>query len=140
MLRRFTITILAALALSLATNSVFAQKTVHLSKTPASFRTFFKKFSAAVNKGDGAAIASMTSFPFEWGFDTGDEGKWTRTQFLKNFGKVFIPQPLAFKGGDPEFTVEGSSYGVTGNPDDASYFTFKKKGSTYKLISYIVEP
>jgi hypothetical protein len=140
MLRRTILGALILLAICLvASQSISAQKTVRLSSAPTVFRTFYKQFTKAVNRGVGSEIAAMTSFPFQWGFDAGDEGVWNRKQFLKEYGKIFLPQPIIFKRKDPQFTVDGATYTMT-NGDDASYFTFKKKGGTYKLTSYIVEP
>ena len=127
MLRR---TVLAALMLCAigfaAVENISAQKTVRLSSTPSTFQVFYKKFTNAVNRGVGTEIAAMTSFPFKWGFDAGDEGVWTRQEFLKEYGKIFMPQPLVFKKKDPQFTVDGATYTLT-DSDDASYFTFKKR-------------
>ena len=139
MLRRATLAALILLACFIAAKNVSAQKTVRLSSTPSAFQVFYKKFAKAVNRGVGTEIAAMTSFPFKWGFDAGDEGVWSRQEFVKEYGKIFMPQPLVFKRKDPQFTVDGLSYTLT-DADDASYFTFKKKGGTYKLASYIVEP
>jgi hypothetical protein len=127
------------LAIGFAAANISAQKTMGLSSTPSGFQGFYKKFAKAVNHGVGTEIAAMTSFPFKWGFDAGDEGLWSRQEFVKEYGKIFMPQPLVFKSKDPQFTVDGATYTLT-NSDDASYFTFKKKGGTYKLTSYIVEP
>ncbi len=122
-----------------AVKNVSAQKTVRLSSTPNAFQVFYKKFVKAASRGVGAEIAAMTNFPFKYGFDAGDEGVWNRTEFLKDYGKIFMPQPVVFKRKDPQFTSDDTSYTLM-NSDDASYFTFKKKGGTYKLTSYIVEP
>ena len=140
MLRRSSITIVILVAVLLTANhAAFAQKTVRLSATPSAFRVFYKKFANVVNRGVGTEIAAMTSFPFKYGFDAGDEGTWTRSQFLKNYGNIFMPQPIVFKRKDPLFTVASGAYTLE-NSDDASYFIFKKRGGTYKLVSYMVEP
>lgn len=81
----------------------------------------------------------MTSFPFKYGFDAGDEGVWNRKEFVSKAGGFLMPQPLVFKDRDPEFTASKGSYTLT-NGDDASYYTFSKKGGVYKFVSFIVEP
>ncbi len=127
------------LIVSATSQNLLAQRTVRLSSTPSAFRVFYKKFVKAVNRGVGTEIAAMTNFPFQYGFDAGDEGVWTRNQFLKNYGNIFMPQPIVFKRRDPQFTVEAGTYTLY-DSSDASAFTFKKRGSSYKLISYVVEP
>jgi hypothetical protein len=140
MLRQTTLAALILFAICLAASqSISAQKSVRLSSTPRAFQAFYKKFVKAASRGVGTEIAAMTSFPFKYGFDAGDEGVWNRTEFLKNYGNIFMPQPPAFKRKDPQFTTDGASYTLE-NADDASYFIFKKKGRTYKFVSYIVEP
>jgi hypothetical protein len=140
MLRRSGTTVLAFLAICLfAGQNVTAQRTVRLNSTPSAFRTFYREFARAVNKGEIAKLAGMTSFPFSYGFDAGDEGVWNRKQFVAKAGGFLMPQPLVFLDKNPEFTTERGAYTLT-NGDDASYFTFKKKGRTYKFVSYIAEP
>jgi hypothetical protein len=117
----------------------FAQKSVALSSTPAAFQTFYKKFAQTVNKGRIGELATMTNFPFKYGFDAGDEGVWTKKQFLAKAGGFLMPQPLLFKKKNPKFTTENGTFTLT-DGDDASYYTFKKKGGVYKWVSYIVEP
>ena len=124
---------------AVAAQGTLAQKTVRLTSTPAAFQTFYKKFAQTVNKGRIDQLADMTSFPFKYGFDAGDEGVWTRKQFLAKANGFLMPQPLVFKDKNPKFTVENGTYTLT-NGDDASYYTFKKKGGVYKWVSYIVEP
>jgi hypothetical protein len=140
LLKHFVNATLLLTALTLiASHAAVAQKTVRLSTTPSAFRVFFKKFTAAVKKGDAPSVASMTNFPFQYGFDAGDEGTWTRAQFLKQHGDIFMPLPRGFKEKDPKFTVDAGSYTLE-DSDDASYFTFKKRSGVYKWISYIAEP
>lgn len=132
----------AAVLLSLillAVPSVSAQRTVKLSATPKAFRDLYTKFASTVRKGDVKLIATMTAYPFKYGFDAGDEGTWDRAAFIKNFGDVIMPQPLVFMDKNPEFTVSGSRYTLA-DQDNGSYYTFAKKGGAYKFISYIVEP
>ena len=75
-----TLLFIAFIAFNQAAN---AQEDSWLS-SPKEFRTFYFKFKKAVESNDRAKVASMTVFPFEYGFDTGNEGKWTRRQFIKN--------------------------------------------------------
>ena len=119
--------------------NAFGQKTVRLSSTPSDCRTFFKKFAVAVNKGHVQQIASMTGFPFNYGFDTGDEGSWNKKQFVANAGRFLKPNSSVFKDPNPEFTVAKGTYTLT-DDSDASYYTFMKKGGVYRFISFVVEP
>ncbi len=82
----------------------------------------------------------MTRFPFAYGYDAGDEGKYTRTQFLKNykhvlgdfFGEYKMDKNPWFEGGDDQtYTISTES---------ATHLTFAKSGNTFKFISYYVEP
>jgi hypothetical protein len=139
MLRRLSIITLLAALLAIGASASFAQKPVKLSSTPAAFQTFYKKFAATVNRGRIDQLATMTNFPFKYGFDAGDEGVWNKKQFVAKAGNFLMPQPLVFKHKDPDFTVEKGIYTLT-HGDDGSYYTFKKVGSSYKWISYIVEP
>lgn len=122
-----------------AAPAVLGQREVRLSRAPAEFRTFYKKFVAAVNKRQVPTLASMASFPFKYGFDAGDEGVWTRKQFLAQAGDILEPLPKVFKSSDPKFTSSRTSYTLA-DPDNGSYYTFEKRGGVYKFISYIVEP
>ncbi|HEV7701647.1 MAG TPA: hypothetical protein VGO43_15560 [Pyrinomonadaceae bacterium] len=131
--------ILACLCLALASASAAAQRSVRLHSTPASFQAFYAKFKKAVARRDKAAVASLTAFPFQWGFDAGDEGTWTRMQFIRNFNKIFDGERSLIAQRDPMFYTEGGEFGLT-NENDASHFGFSKKGKVYKFTSYIVEP
>jgi hypothetical protein len=112
-----------------------------LSSAPASFRTFFASFKRAVVKGEKQKVASMTRFPFEYGFDAGDEGKMTKSQFMKKFRQIFgddagefmTDEYLTFSRGD------GGSYTVS-NSSDASHLIFVKVRNTYKFTAYYSEP
>ena len=81
----------------------------------------------------------MMNFPFDWGFDAGDEGSWTRSEFLKNYDRIFTPKPTVLRQKNPKFNVDGGTYGLEDN-SDASYLMFKKVRGVYKFISYAVEP
>jgi hypothetical protein len=112
-----------------------------LSSAPASFRTFFASFKRAVVKGEKQKVASMTRFPFEYGFDVGDEGKMTKSQFIKKFRNIFgddagefmTDKYLTYSRGDRgSYTVSNSS--------DASHLIFVKVRNTYKFTAYFSEP
>jgi hypothetical protein len=111
-----------------------------LNSSPKSFRTFFKTFTIAVAKNDKTAVASMTNFPFVYGFDAGDEGKMTKTQFIKRFREIFGKTPKSFfTENNPVFSKNNDgSYIIS--TEDAAHLSFVKKGNSYKFKSYIVEP
>jgi hypothetical protein len=131
--------ILAGVLFALSHGAVFAQKTVRLNSTPKAFRTFFANFKNAVAKGNRQAVAAMTRFPFQWGFDAGDEGTWSRSQFIRNYDKVLTRREVFLTAKNPTFYAEGGTYNFT-DESDASHYIFKKHGSTYKFTAYIVEP
>jgi len=116
-----------------------AQSEKRLTSTPKSFQIFYSKFRKAVLRHDKNAVASMTSFPFSYGWDAGDEGTYSRRQFLTKFNAIFRGTHGLFSRTDPKFDVDGNSLGLT-NSADASHYTFEKKGSTYVFSSFIVEP
>lgn len=120
--------------------NVPAQKKVRLNSTPKAFRDFYAKFVRTARKGDVKTLANFAHYPFHYGFDAGDEGYWKRSQFVKQFGDVLMPQPIVFKEKNPEFTVDKGTYTLLAEPDGASYYTFAKRGGSYKFISYLVEP
>lgn len=117
-----------------------AQKEQRLNSSPRAFRTFFAKFRAAVEKSDKRQVATMTRFPFKYGFDAGDEGTMTKTQFVRRFKEIFGDYPRRFlPQRNPLFSRgDGGSYVVS--TDEASHFIFVKSGTGFKFIAYIVEP
>ena len=116
-----------------------AQTERKLSSTPRAFQTFYAKFKAAVLKGDKNAVASMTSFPFSYGWDAGDEGTYTRTQFLHKYKQILGGTRRLFGQSNPKFYVDGDSFGLT-DTSDASHYGFSKKGGKYYFDSIMVEP
>lgn len=110
-----------------------------LSSTPVAFQTFYAKFKAAVIKRDRNAVVSLTSFPFQYGWDAGDEGTYARSQFLAKYNDIFRGTRKLFAQQNPTFYVENGSYGLT-NEADASHYMFEKRGSVYKFNSFMVEP
>lgn len=115
-----------------------AQKKQRLNQTPKTFQTFYNKFRSAVVKKDKTTVASLTEFPLKYGFDAGDEGTFTKPQFLERFDDVF--------GGDSTFSQKNPVLEVTGDgyllyvANEPTSYTFDKKGSSYKFTGYFVEP
>jgi len=109
-----------------------------LNSSPPAFRTFFSKFKTAVERSDKTAVASITSFPFRYGFDAGDEGTMSRSQFIKGFSRIFGRSPgKFFTEKKPLFTKDRANYTVS--TEDAAHLTFVRKGSGFTFTSYIVE-
>lgn len=111
-----------------------------LNSSPPSFRAFFAKFKAAVEKNDKTAVAAMTSFPFSYGFDAGNEGSMSKSQFIKRFAEIFGKSPKRFlPEKNPLFSRDDrNSYVISTN--EAASFMFEKKGNTFKFTAYMVEP
>ena len=111
-----------------------------LSSGPQAFQTFFAKFMAAVKRGDKAAVASMSQFPLTYGFDAGDEGKYSRQQFVKKgFTNIFGKKPTTFlPEKDPLLWIVGRDYTIT--TDSAEHISFAKHGKAFLFTSYVVEP
>jgi len=131
--------LLIACSLLLLLSFTVAAQDERLRDAPKSFRTFYASFIRAVERSDKKAVASMTTFPFTWRLDAGDEGRYTRTQFIRNFKRLFGDDPRdALPGDDPSYGREGRKYYIS--TEDASHFGFLKTGRTYKFVSYIVEP
>jgi hypothetical protein len=137
--RTRSLAVIACLCLGLLATAANAQKSVRLHATPASFQAFYAKFKKAVIGRDKTAVASLTAFPFQWGFDAGDEGTWTRSQFVRNFSKIFDGKPSILSRKDPTFYVDRGDYSLT-DERDASHLSFTRTGRSYKFTSYIVEP
>lgn len=111
-----------------------------LSSSPKIFRTFFAKFRSAVERADKTAVASMTRFPFKYGFDEGNEGTMSRAQFLRRFNYIFGESPKRFfTEKNPVFSRgEAGSYVIT--TDAAVHLVFVKKGNGFMFRAYIAEP
>ena len=116
-----------------------AQASRRLTAMPKAFQVFYGKFRKAVIAGDKRTVASLTRFPFDYGYDAGDEGTYSRAQFLKNFKEVFGTDRRLFARTNPAFRVNGASYDLEDN-SDASHYIFEKKGARYQFTAYIVEP
>jgi hypothetical protein len=131
--------LISAFLIFLFVGGATAQRPQKLSAMPKAFQTFFASFRAAVIKGDKNAVAVMTRFPFEYGFDAGDEGTFSRSQFIKRYNDIFGGARKIFAKSKPTFYLESGSYSLA-NPDDASSFMFKKMGTIYKFAGFYVEP
>jgi hypothetical protein len=112
----------------------------HLNSAAAEFRAFYGKFIAAVHRGDKVSVASMTSFPVIYGFDAGDEGKYTRQEFMKRgFRQMFGKMPKQFlTEKNPVVSGAGTSYTVS--TKDATHLIFTKGGKRFFFTDYLVEP
>lgn len=109
-----------------------------LNSTPKAFQTFYAKFKSAMVKGDKTAVASLTQFPFRYGFDAGDEGTFSKAQFTKRFKELFGSYKKLFAQNNPVFALDEGTFNLTS--DDATHFRFEKKGATYKFVAMISEP
>ena len=116
-----------------------AQKKLRLNSTPKVFQTFYAKFRNAANKGDKKTIVSVTRFPFKYGFDAGDEGTFTKAQFVEKFDVFFDAESDIFAQKNPEFYQEAGTFNLT-DESNASHYIFEKKGAGYKFTAFIVEP
>lgn len=116
-----------------------AQEGIRLNSTPKTFQTFYAKFKRAVIRKDKKAVSALTRFPFEYGWDAGDEGTYTKAQFAENFDRIFGDTSGLFEQEDPIFFVENDTYNLT-NEEDASHYIFEKKGRSYKFSAISVEP
>ncbi len=129
--------IVLSLIVVVSTAAIAQEK--RLISAPQSFRSFYTKFKRAVERSDKTAVAAMTRFPFSFGYDAGNEGKYTRRQFLRNFKLIFGNPREFFAERNPRFgrDDDGTFYLTT---EDAAHLGFVKSGGTYKFVSYIVEP
>ena len=116
-----------------------AQTNQRLSATPRAFQVFYAKFRKAVLARDKITVASLTRFPFEYGFDAGDEGTFSRTQFLKRFNDFLGGEPGIFARRSPTFYSEAGRFELV-DESDASHYIFEKTGSGYQFTAYISEP
>ncbi len=126
-------------ALPIAAQNVPEPVQERLSSAPRAFRTFFAKFRTAIEKNRKTEVASMTRFPFYYGYDAGDEGTYSRTQFLKNFKHVtgaFFGEYKMEK--NPVFSKDEGRFVIS--TESASHLSFVRSGNTFKFVAYIVEP
>jgi hypothetical protein len=99
------------------------------------FREFYGKFSTAILKRDRNAVAAMTKFPFKYGYDAGDEGTYTRAQFLRRFD---LSDHDVFRQKDPTLAFQNGSYLISS--EDAAHYTFDWDGKSYLFTAFMVEP
>lgn len=132
--------VLIAISLLLLISSVVTAQEKRLSSAPQSFRTFYASFKRAVERNDKVAVANMSRFPFSYGYDAGDEGKYTRTQFIRNFRKIFDDPQEFFRERNPSFGIDEEDGRYYISTEDAAHLGFVKTGKTFKFVSYIVEP
>ena len=123
-----------------ALSAVVSAQEKKLSNAPQSFRTFYAAFKRAVERNDKIAVANMSRFPFSYGYDAGDEGKYNRRQFIKNFKLIFHDPKDFFRERNPRFGIDSDDGRYYISTEDASHLGFVKSGRTYKFVSYIVEP
>ncbi len=111
-----------------------------LTSAPKAFRTFFATFKSAVERSDKTAVAGMSKFPFNYAYDAGDEGTYSRSQFIRHFSDVFSKNPRRFfDERSPAFHI-GDHDSVVIDTKDAAHLVFAKSGRTYKFSEYLVEP
>lgn len=131
--------IFVSLLLCVLSFSASAQEK-RLDSSPRDFRVFFSQFKKSVEKSDKTAVVLVTSFPFKYGFDAGDEGTMTKAQFLKSYEKRFAESlKEAVKEENPVFAESKKNVYVV-STEDAAHLIFIKRDGGYKFFSYIVEP
>lgn len=123
----------------IGSGTAIAQKKQKLDSMLKAFRVFYAKFRNAVIKGDKKTVALLTQFPFQYGFDAGDEGTFSKTQFIEKFDDLFGRERKIFAQKNPTFYLERGIYDLT-NENDASHYIFEKKGARYKFTAFVVEP
>ncbi len=132
--------VFAAAIFVFGSQNAAAQAETRLNSSPKAFQTFFAKFMTAVRAGDKASVASMTRFPFEYGFDTGNEGRMTKAQFMKRFNEIFGRSPKRFLTEKNPLFTRGDRGSYVIMTDDAANLTFVKSGASFKFTAFIVEP
>jgi len=136
-MKRIALALVILGSLSLVAN---AQPTTRLKQCPQAFRTFYAKFSSAVLRTDKNAVASVTKFPFGWAFDAGDSGKYTRSQFLRNFGKLFDRDTRDFLRLKIPFGKRRENGEIDMMSEDEMPLNFERSGRTYRFAAYLIEP
>ena len=132
--------LLIGISLILIVSAAAMAQEKKLSSAPQSFRTFFATFKRAVERSDKTAVASMTRFPFSYGYDAGDEGTYSKAAFIRNFRKIFSKGDDFFSNRNPRFGRDEDDGTYYISTEDAAHLGFVKSGRTYKFVSYIVEP
>lgn len=139
MKRIFIVSIILLFA-ALAASAQTEAPEKRLNSAPQVFRTFFSGFLRAVGKADRSAVAAMTQFPFNYGFDAGDEGTMTRTQFIKRFADVFGKHPREFMTEKNPVFSRGDDGSYMVSTQDAAHLVFVKRKGAFKFTDYVVEP
>ena len=139
-IRKIIVLGLIAVAIMLVASREGSAQEQRLNAASAEFKSFYAKFIAAVHRGDKAAVASLTSFPVIYGFDAGDEGKYTKNEFLKTgFRRMFGKTPSRFlTAKNPVVSGNGTSYTVS--TKDATHLIFTKGGKRFFFTDFLVEP
>jgi hypothetical protein len=138
-MKNITFLFVLAITIFVVNNQSIIAQEKRLNSSPEAFRTFFSKFKSAVENSDKTAVASMTVFPFKYGFDAGDEGKMSKAQFVKRFNEIFGRNPKKFMTEkNPMFRKDGGSYIVS--TEDAAHLIFVRDKSGFKFSAYMVEP
>jgi hypothetical protein len=117
-----------------------AQKGQKLSATPPAFQIFYAKFRKAVIARDKTTVASLTRFPLTYGFDAGDEGTFSRAEFLKRFNDIFGGERKVFALRNPTLYSESPGSFDLVDQNDASHYVFEKRGRSYQFTGYLSEP
>src|SRR4030095_4154867 len=102
--------------------------------TPKAFQLFYAKFRKAVVARDKTTVASLTRFPFNYRFDAGDEGTFSRAQFLKRFADIFGEEPGIFARRSPGFYPDAGRCDLY-DESDASHYIFEKRGAGYQFTA-----
>jgi len=111
-----------------------------LNSAPKAFRTFFATFKSAVERSDKTAVVGMAKFPFNYAYDAGDEGKYSRSQFVRHFSDIFGKNPRGFfDERNPAYHISDDG-AIVIDTKDAAHLVFAKSGRTYKFSEYLVEP
>ena len=118
---------------------VSAQKSQKLSATPRAFQIFYAKFRKAVIARDKTTVASLTRFPLTYGFDAGDEGTFSRAEFLKRYNDIFGGERKVFSLRNPTLYSDGQGFDLV-DQNDASHYVFEKRGASYQFTGYLSEP
>jgi hypothetical protein len=136
----FFLIVLILTVLVVNNQTLNAQKEKRLNSSPPAFQAFFSKFKTAVRKSDKPGVAAMTLFPFDYGFDAGDEGTMSKAQFIKRFSEIFSKHPKSFFPEKNPLFSRGDDGAYVVSTEDAAHFVFVKKRNIFKLTAYIVEP
>jgi hypothetical protein len=117
------------------------QREPRLSSAPKAFQVFYAKFRKAVIAKDKATVVSMTRFPFNYGYDAGDEGTYSKSQFLQSFNNIFGgAEGIAFfKRANPTCHLDGGNFDVV-DESDASHHIFENTGAGYGLRRTSLKP